>query len=52
VIIENGRAVGAEDVGPAERDYHALRAHAGIAPITKQSGKHRVVVMRSACNGA
>ena len=35
----------------AERDYHALRAHAGIAPITKQSGKHRVVLMRYACNG-
>jgi transposase len=35
----------------AERDYHALRAHAGIAPITKQSGKHRVVQMRYACNG-
>jgi transposase len=34
----------------AERDYHALRAHAGIAPITKQSGKHRVVLMRYACN--
>jgi transposase len=33
-----------------ERDYHALRAHAGIAPITKQSGKHRVVLMRYACN--
>jgi transposase len=34
----------------AERDYHALRAHTGIAPITKQSGKHRVVLMRNACN--
>jgi transposase len=34
----------------AERDYHALRAHAGIAPITKQSGKRRVVLMRYACN--
>src|SRR5215472_5190065 len=34
----------------AERDYHALRAHAGIAPNTKQSGKHRVVLMRYACN--
>jgi hypothetical protein len=27
-----------------------LRAHAGIAPITKRSGKHRVVLMRYACN--
>jgi len=35
----------------AERDYHSLRAHAGIAPITKQSGKHRTVLMRYACNG-
>ena len=34
----------------AERDYHALRIHAGIAPVTKQSGKHRVVLMRYACN--
>jgi hypothetical protein len=36
-------------VGPAERDYHALRGHAGIEPITKQSGKHRGVLMRYAC---
>jgi transposase len=35
----------------AERDYHALRANAGIAPVTKQSGKRRTVVMRYACNG-
>jgi len=35
----------------AERDYHALRTHAGIAPVTKQSGKRRTVVMRYACNG-
>jgi transposase len=42
----------AEASGPlAERDYHALRAHAGIAPVTKQSGKRRTVVMRYACNG-
>lgn len=34
----------------AERDYHALRAHAGIAPVTRQSGKHRLVLMRRACN--
>lgn len=32
------------------RDYHALRAHTGIAPVTKQSGKSRVVRMRMACN--
>src|SRR5215813_10671218 len=30
----------------AERDYQVLRTHSGIAPITKQSGKRRLVVMR------
>ncbi len=35
----------------AERDYHALRAHTGIAPVTRQSGKRKQVVMRHACNG-
>ena len=35
----------------AERDYHALRAHAGIAPITRQSGKKVTVLMRQGCNG-
>jgi transposase len=34
----------------SRRDYHALRAHAGIAPVTHQSGKHSSVVMRRACN--
>lgn len=33
-----------------ERDYHALRCHAGVAPVTRQSGKHRYVVRRLACN--
>jgi transposase len=33
-------------------DYHALRAHGGAAPVTKQSGKQRLVVMRYACNPA
>jgi transposase len=32
------------------RDYHALRAHAGMAPVTKQSGKSRQVLMRYRCN--
>lgn len=50
-----GRLVAAAVLGEAsgalaERDYHALRAHAGIAPITKQSGKRRMVLMRHACN--
>ena len=35
----------------AERDYLALRTHSGIAPITKQSGKQKLVQMRYACNG-
>lgn len=35
----------------AERDYHALRSYAGIAPVTRQSGKKRSVMMRQACNG-
>lgn len=33
------------------RDYGALRALTGLAPITKQSGKRRSVQMRRACNG-
>jgi transposase len=35
----------------AERDYHAIRAHAGIAPVTKQSGKSKQISMRYRCNG-
>lgn len=35
----------------AERDYYAIRAHAGIAPVTKQSGKSKQVGMRYRCNG-
>ena len=34
----------------AERNYHALRSYAGVAPITRQSGKKRLVVMRQSCN--
>jgi transposase len=34
----------------AERDYHALRGHSGVAPVTRQSGKRRVVGMRNGCN--
>ncbi|MBR0962447.1 IS110 family transposase [Bradyrhizobium japonicum] len=32
------------------RDYHALRALAGAAPVTRQSGKQRFVIRRLACN--
>lgn len=34
----------------AARDGGALRSHAGIAPVTRQSGRRKVVVMRRACN--
>lgn len=35
----------------AERNYDALRAHTGVAPVTRQSGKRKQVMMRHACNG-
>jgi transposase len=42
----------AEASGPlTARDYHALRGHAGVAPVTRASGKRRVVLMRHGCNG-
>lgn len=34
----------------AERDYQMLRTHGGVAPVTRQSGKRRLVVMRRGCN--
>lgn len=34
----------------ATRDYDGLRTHMGVAPITKASGKRRLVHMRLACN--
>lgn len=34
----------------ASRDYHALRAYAGTAPITRQSGKRASVLMRRGCS--
>lgn len=34
----------------ASRDYHGLRLYTGVAPVTRQSGKRRVVGMRYACN--
>lgn len=36
--------------GLGDRDYHALRAQAGLAPVTRSSGKSRRVVMRRACD--
>jgi transposase len=32
------------------RDYHALRNLCGAAPVTRQSGKSRMVLRRRACN--
>jgi transposase len=34
----------------AERDYQTLRAHGGIAPVTRKSGKKLSVNMRYGCN--
>ena len=34
----------------AERDYHSLRARCGVAPVTKLSGKTKLICMRRACN--
>jgi len=34
----------------ATRDYQMLRAHTGVAPVTRQSGKTRLVSMRRSCN--
>src|SRR3954454_1607623 len=34
----------------ADRDYEALRSYAGAAPVTRQSGNKRTVVMRRGCN--
>src|SRR6266849_9435770 len=33
-----------------DRDYQALRIYAGAAPVTRRSGKRKVILMRYACN--
>ena len=33
-----------------DRAYHVLRTWMGVAPVTKQSGRRRTVMMRYACN--
>jgi transposase len=33
-----------------DRDYHALRSLSGVAPVTRRSGKRRLVIMRKACH--
>ena len=50
-----GQSVGATMLAEAsqplaERDYHALRCYAGCAPVTRQSGKRKLVVMRRGCS--
>jgi transposase len=50
-----GRVVAATMLAEAsqalgERDYHALRAYSGIAPVTRRSGKKCVISMRQGCN--
>jgi Transposase/Transposase IS116/IS110/IS902 family len=34
----------------AQRDFQVLRTHGGVAPVTRQSGKRRQVVMRRGCH--
>lgn len=34
----------------ADTDYAALRAYGGLAPVTKRSGKSKVVMMRHGCD--
>lgn len=47
----NLAALLAEGSGPlSRRDYPALRTLCGAAPVTKQSGKSRVVIMRYAAH--
>ncbi len=36
--------------GLQRRDHAALRSLAGVAPVTKQSGKSRIVIRRQACH--
>jgi transposase len=50
-----GQSVGATMLAEAsqplaERNYHALRCYAGSAPVTRQSGKRKLVLMRNGCN--
>lgn len=41
----------AEAFDPLQRrDYAALRSLTGVAPVTKQSGKSRIVIRRQACH--
>jgi hypothetical protein len=48
LIAANLFTEGADPV--AQRDYAALRAQSGIAPVTRQSGKSKQVIMRRGCS--
>lgn len=51
VGFQIGAAMLAEAAQPlAQRDYSTLRSLCGVAPVTRRSGKAKVVVMRRACN--
>jgi transposase len=51
VGVRIGATMLAEAVEPLQtRDYHAMRTLSGLAPVTKASGKRRIVSMRYACN--
>lgn len=49
-IIVTATMLGEASQAIAERDYDALRAHSGVAPITRRSGKRKLVLRRHACN--
>jgi transposase len=34
----------------ADRDYASLRSYSGVAPVTRQSGNKKIVIMRRGCN--
>jgi transposase len=50
-----GRVVAATMLAEAsqalrQRNYHALRAYSGVAPVTRKSGKKCTISMRQSCN--
>lgn len=49
-IIVTATMLGEAAQAIAERDYDALRAHSGVAPVTRRSGKRKLVLRRYACN--
>jgi transposase len=47
IVLATLLAEGAQPL--RDRDYHAMRSLAGVAPVTRRSGKRVLVVMRQAC---